>query len=378
MRNQLAEPLRDERKRVAIDLSHLARHGGLGGGIGLYGEELTGAYRRLQVSDMEFVYLRGLKVFPRKNRLTKVFNLLMELLWLHVLLPLRLARERIDLVHMPANVAPLYSPCPVVVTIHDANFCRFPKTYDSSYRRYARVAFSISARRAARVITVSSTSAQDVTRYFGAKPEKVSVVYSGMSHDLDSVLSECGDAEQPYILFVGALEPHKNVVRLVEAFALFRTERDTLARSYQLIIAGTMSRDTERIVAAIARLRLDGIVRLVGAVSQAQRDWLYEHAAVFAFPSMNEGFGFPPLEAMARNVPVVAASAGALPEVLGDAALYCDPFDTNDIARVLSEAAFDQPLRSRLVQSGLKRVERFTWEKTSAATLDVYREVLAG
>jgi glycosyltransferase involved in cell wall biosynthesis len=376
MRNQLARPVRNERKRVAIDLSHNVRSEGFVG-ISLYVTELTSAYRKLQINDIEFVHLQGLKPFRRKNRVTKVLNLLSELLWLHVLLPFRLARERINLVHMPANLAPLYSPCPVVVTIHDANFCRYPKTYDLGYRRYAKLAFSIAARRSARVITVSSTSAKDVTRYFGAKPDRMSVVYSGVSHDPNAVLSRWRDIKKPYILFVGGLEPHKNVVRLVEAFALFRTIEDALAQDYRLLIVGAMTRDTERIIAAIERHQLDGVVHLTGTLPQEQRDWLYQHASVFAFPSLNEGFGFPPLEAMARSVPVVAASAGALPEVLGDAALYCDPFNPNDIARVLSKAAFDQPLRSRLVRAGLERVGRFTWGKTAAATLDIYREVLA-
>jgi glycosyltransferase involved in cell wall biosynthesis len=385
MRNQLAEPLRNERKRVAIDISHQTYSarldGGIGvyinGGIGVYITELISAYGKLPSNDFEFVYLRGPKFFARKNKLTKVTNLLIELIWLHVLLPIRLAQERIDLVHMPSNVAPFYSPCPVVVTIHDATFCRLPKTYDSGYRRYARLSFSIAARRATRVVTVSSTSAEDVTRYFGAKPHKLSVVYPGVSHNPNAVLSRWEDVEQPYVLFVGALEPHKNVVRLVEAFALFRTAEEVLTKDYRLLIAGPKTRDTERITAAIARHQLDGVVRLTGTLSQAQRDWLYEHASVFAFPSLNEGFGFPPLEAMVRGVPVVAASAGALPEVLGDASLYFDPFDPNDIARVLSRATFDQPLRARLVHAGLERVGRFTWEKTAAAMLDIYREVLA-
>lgn len=367
---------RTDRKRVAIDLSHQARFGGVGGGIGLYIAELIKAYEKQASEDVEFVYLRGPKYFPRKNKRTKVLNLFIELFWLHVLLPFRLVWERIDLVHMPSNVAPLYSPCPVVVTIHDANFCRFPETYDSGYRRYARFAFSISARRAARIVTVSSTSAEDVTTYFGAKPSKISVVYSGISHDPDAALSRWDDVEQPYVLFVGALEPHKNVVRLVEAFASFRATEQARTQDYRLLIAGPMTRDTQRITSAIALHRLDGVARLTGALPQAQRDWLYEHASVFAFPSLNEGFGFPPLEAMARGVPVVAAAAGALPEVLGDAALYCDPFDTNDIARALSKAACDGPLRTKLERAGRQRVGRFTWENTAAAMLEIYREVL--
>lgn len=339
--------------------------------------ELVKALRELPLHDLEVIHLRGPRPIARKNKLTKVLNLLIELFWIHVLLPLRLVQKHVDLVHMPANIAPLVSPCPVVVTIHDANFRRFPKAYDPGYRRYASLAFSLAAHRATYIVTNSQFSAEDIVKYFRAEPQKLAVVYHGLPRVLSATPLEQSPSEKPYILCVGALEPHKNVRRLVEAFARFRLSGEAVARDYQLVIVGGFGRDYRQVTATIAHHQLSDAVRLTGHVTQADLDQLYCHASVFAFPSLNEGFGFPPLEAMARGVPVVAAASGSLPEVLGDAAIYCDPFDISDIALSLSEAAFNAPLRRQLAQTGLKRVEQFSWERTALDTLHVYRKVLA-
>lgn len=361
------------KKRVAIDLSILDR---TQGGTAVYARELVREFGELSPGDIEILHLRGPRFVARKNRFTKALNLLIELCWVHALLPLRLALMRADLLHMPADVAPLFSPCPVVVTIHDANFRRFPETYDPGYRRYARLAFSLSARRSARVITDSGYSARDMEKYFSARPEKVSVVHLGVSGAPDTPASQEARDESPYILFVGKIEPHKNVRRLVEACARLRESNEGIARDHRLVVAGGFGRDHEQVVAEIARRRLGNVVETTGRVDQTRLEQLYRHASVFAFPSLNEGFGFPPLEAMARGVPVVAAAAGSLPEVLGDAALYCDPLDPGDIASALSRVLLDEPLRQRLVGSGYERVKQFTWERTARATLEIYRGVL--
>lgn len=356
-----------------MDLSVLDR---TRAGTAVYARELVRALQSLPADDVELVCLWGPGPISRKNKITKVLNLLIELLWIHALLPLKLAGERIDLVHMPANVAPALSPCPVVVTIHDANFRRFPETYDPGYRRYANLAFWIAARRAVRVITDSGFSARDLARYFGANPGKVSVVHLGVSHNPDVAERERPIDSRPYVLFVGSLEPHKNVRRLIEAFALFRASGDEVARDCRLVVAGGSGRDHGQVVAEISRHGLEDDVHITGHVTAERLEQLYRHASIFAFPTLNEGFGLPPLEAMARGVPVVAAAAGSLPEVLGDAALYCDPFDVEDIARALLKIASDKLLRVRLSEAGSRRVEQFTWEKTALATLEIYREVL--
>lgn len=360
------------RRRIAVDLSVLDR---TRSGTAVYARELVRALQSLPTDDVELVCLRGPGPIIRKNKITKALNLLIELLWIHALLPLKLARERIDLVHMPANVAPALSPCPVVVTIHDANFHRFPETYDPGYRRYANLAFRLAVRQAVRVITDSAFSAKDLARYFGANPGNMSVVHLGVSRN-PVVADQERPMDGPYVLFVGSLEPHKNVRRLVEAFALFRASGDEVARDCQLAIVGGSGRDYGHVVAEISRHGLEDAVHITGHVTEERLEQLYRHALIFAFPSLNEGFGLPPLEAMARGVPVVAAAAGSLPEVLGDAALYCDPFDPEDIAGALSKIASDKLLRVRLSEAGSRRVEQFTWEKTALATLEIYREVL--
>lgn len=359
--------------RVGIDTSILNRPQA---GSATYVRELT---RGLEASSdtLELVRFRG--PVPRKGSssgASKVRNFLAELTWLHLVLPVRAYRARISVLHMPTNVSPILAPCPVVTTIHDANIRRVPDSYDPWYRRYATLAFLLSAKRSKGLITGSRFSANDVRRYFRAPPSRVSVVPYGVSPPSQTA----GGAQplpRPYVLFVGQTEPHKNLGRLVEAFCAVRGHPSVVDRDVHLCIAGPAGRDHVRLRKQIDVADLGAVVHLLGPLSQDDLNSLYVGAAAFAFPSLNEGFGFPPLEAMARDVPVMVSTAGSLPEIVGDAGFYCDPCDIESIARGLVAILSDEEIRSALVAKGHKRVEQFTWERCCRLTTRVYRSVIS-
>jgi glycosyltransferase involved in cell wall biosynthesis len=281
----------------------------------------------------------------------KILNLLLDELWLEVELPRRVKRERSDVLLMPANVTSGRSRAPQVVTIHDVNFLVAPNTYDRAYTSYARRRFMRSLSAAERITTVSNYSRTQIVHYLGADPERIEVVYPGLEVPRGS--QAASPLARPYALYVGQTEPHKDVPTAIEAMQVLR---DT---GIDLAIVGQPGRDHERVLALSAS---DLTVHVVGAVSDSELEDWYAHASVFVFPSLTEGFGYPPLEAMARGIPVVASRAGSLPEVLGDAALFHEPGEAEDLALQVRRVLSDESLRREYVRRGEDRVRRYTWQ----------------
>jgi glycosyltransferase involved in cell wall biosynthesis len=299
-----------------------------------------------------------------------------------LLLPRLVARERLDLVHYPHLTVPLLSGTPFVVTVHDLNYLDDTAVFadgrgDGRVRRAALLAgYRVElakARRARRLIAVSEHTRDEIVRALRVDPARVTVTYEaadppGAVQPDTAVLARYG-LDAPFFLYVGAAYPYKNLAGLIEAFARVGGDR-------KLVLAG----DHENFGAALRRRAADvGLAERIafpGLVSDAELAALYGGALAYVFVSCSEGFGLPGLEAMQFGVPVVAASAGSLPEVYGEAARYCDPYDADSIAEALAEVASDQRLRTRLVEHGRRRAREFSWARTAEQTLAVYREAL--
>ncbi len=301
-----------------------------------------------------------------------------------VTVPLDLWRERVDLFHAPHYVLPPLVPCKAVVTIHDCIHLRFPQYLPNRLAyAYARASLWSAAHRASRVLTVSEASRRDILRYFHVPESKVEVIYNATDERLGEPpgtdemqqVQERYQLYNPFALYAGNIKPHKNLERLIEAFHLLR--KGGLERVRLLIIGDEISR-----YAALRRAvhvhKLHQYVRFLGFVPDKTLACLYRLAAVFVFPSLYEGFGLPPLEAMASGTPVITSKVSSLPEVVGDAALLIDPYDPGAIAdamrRVLTEPALAEDLRRR----GLERVGHFSWERSVRRVREIYDEVLAG
>ncbi|MBC7926570.1 MAG: glycosyltransferase family 4 protein [Bryobacteraceae bacterium] len=304
-------------------------------------------------------------------------------LWDHVAYSWFLRGLSPDLVHMPVNVMPLFMPRPYVVTMHDVSTFLFAS--HSGVGKDLRLFRSRRSLLQARcVIAVSEATRRDVSNLLAVPPDRVRLVYSAPDpRFLEPVppgeglgqLLERYQIRQPFILYAGRIRPHKNVPRLIEAFAVVRNDLESHPRYRDLrliIIGDEISRHPE-VRRAVVQTRNQQVVRFLGFVPFETLKMFYSAAELFAFPSLYEGFGLPPLEAMATGTPVVTSSVSSLPEVVGNAAVIVNPENVFDIARGIREVLLDPALRTRLIAAGAEQARRFSWKRTAENVLDVYR-----
>lgn len=296
-------------------------------------------------------------------------------------LPLAAARAKVDVYHAPHYVLPILTPGHQVVTIHDCIHLMFPEYLPYRLGKgYARAMMYSATHRADRILTVSESSKRDILRFFPVKPEKISVIHNAIdeqfrvspTEDAIERVRERYQLTNPFVLYVGNVKPHKNVERLIEAFALLRRKA---TNGLKLVIIGDEISRFQTLRRAVHRHKLHKHVRFLGFVPDDTLSVLYRLAGVFVFPSLYEGFGLPPLEAMACGAPVITSNVSSLPEVVGDAALLVDPYSSEAIADAMRRVLTDSTLSSCLRAKGLARAQDFSWERSVARTLDIYREV---
>lgn len=306
-----------------------------------------------------------------------------RILWEQLLQPPQLVAAGIALLHSPLNVQPLLLPCRGVVTMMDLTFVAYPEGFRAQQRIYHKVFTRLSARRASRLIAISSSTAQDLRRFFAVPEAKTSVILPGVDAAYrpindKSVLSSFRlrhNLPREFILFVGTLEPRKNLIMLLHAYAQFKRQTNT---NHKLVLAGGKGWCYEPIFATVEKLGLQTDVLFPGFVAEDELPLWYNTADVFVYPSLYEGFGLPPLEAMACGKPVVVADTSSLPEVVGDAGLCIDAHQPEEWAAALRRLCQDADLRCNLSSRGLERARQFSWTKMARQTVQVYRDVLAG
>jgi len=356
--------------RLGFDLSVL-RHPY--GGTARYAEELLAAMTAACRPGDALITHGGWRRLRPGHRVLRYANLASDLAWTTIGVPDVVFRQQLDVWYSPSNIIPPVLRRPSIVTIHDVNFLLQPDAYDRGYARYAEVVFRMSARRAAHVITDSESSREQLIDAFGVPGERVSVVYPGLDHTLAAKASATPVPGLParYALFVGQTEPHKNVGLLLDAW-----EAGSPA-DLDLVIAGQPGREHARIMDRARRPPLAGRVLVLGSVTSGQLETLYARATCFLFPSRAEGFGFPPLEAMARGVPAAVARAGSLPEITAGAALTFDPDDPLEVAARVLELVTDPDARSLLIAEGIKVAERYRWSIAAEAVWAIARDARA-
>jgi glycosyltransferase involved in cell wall biosynthesis len=296
-------------------------------------------------------------------------------LWTHSRLALALWRDRPDVTFVPAHTLPLWLPGPAVVTVHDLGYVYFPEAHPWLARRYLEWSTRHSIRRASSVIADSLATAKDLTAHYRLAQHHIKVVYPGVDESLSrttdsarlaAVRARYGLPER-YFLFVGTLQPRKNIVRIAAGFARWRAAGG--AGDVALVLAGQQGWLYDPAwVAGVEN------VILPGYVDDADVAALYSGALALVFPTLHEGFGFPVLEAMRCGTPVITSTTSSLPEVAGDAALLVNPRDTDAIAAALGRIVSDQALRADLVARGTQQAARFTWRRAAEQTLKVLED----
>lgn len=296
-------------------------------------------------------------------------------------IPLALRREGVTLFHAPHYVLPPLVRCKSVVTIHDCIHLMFPQYLPNPLALgYARASITGAARRATRVLTVSESSKRDILRFVDVSPSKIDVIYNAYDErftvapreeDVERV-RERYQLQGQFVLYAGNVKPHKNLGRLIEAFDLVR--RRGLDELKLVLIGDDISRYAA-LRRAVHQHQLHKYVRFLGYMPEATLAVMYRLAGVFVFPSLYEGFGLPPLEAMASGTPVVTSNVSSLPEVAGDAALLVDPLDPGAIADGIYRVLTDRPLHSELRAKGLARARQFSWQQSVRRVRQIYGEV---
>ncbi len=314
----------------------------------------------------------------------------------HLRFPMFVRSLRAGLCHIPLSMVPLSMPRPYIVTVHDVSRLLYdqPPGWRYDLRRYR---FRRGLLRASKVITVSGATKGDLESLLTVPADRISLIYNApdprfFEHappsDARSAGPDVANYERrrileryqisyPFLLYAGTIRPQKNIPRLVEAFSVLRGELENHEefREIRLVIIGDEISRYPSVRRAVAQTRMANAVRFLGFVPFDTLRVFYESAEAFVFPSLYEGFGLPPLEAMASGTPVVASNVSSLPEVVGEAAMTVNPENVFDISRGMKEVLLDRDLRKRLVAAGLEQARRFSWERTAREVLDTYREI---
>lgn len=291
-----------------------------------------------------------------------------RILWEQTGLALAARRHRLDVMFNPGFTAPLLAPCPNVTVFHDLQHKRHPEHFRRLDLPFWRALLYGAVHRSRKIVAVSEATRADLMRYYGLSAERIAVVPHGVEEAFFEIgrEREAGITE-PYLLCVSTLHPHKNLDRLIQAFALFHRRHP----KFRLILAGLRGFATRELEQRTESLKLAESVILPGWVRREELYDLYRRAHAFVYPSTFEGFGMPVLEAMAAGIPLACSNIEPLRSVAGDAARFFDPDDTAALTGALTEITEDETLRRRLAAAGPERAREFTWERAARRTLDV-------
>lgn len=323
-----------------------------------------------------FLPISPSKDMPEENENWKYVVFSSKKLWTIIGLSRKLRERKQDVFFSPTHYLPLKTSSPSVISILDVSYLYFPQLFKKKDLYKLKFWGGYSIKKAKKIITISNSSKNDIIRMYKVKEDKVKVVYPGKKEipaknktlNMDELKDKFG-ISSPYILFVGTLQPRKNVERLIEA--LSRLDN----KEVNLVIVGKRGWQFENILNAPKKYGVEDRVKFLDSVTDEELSSFYKNAVCFCLPSLYEGFGLPVLEAMQYGCPVATSNVSSLPEAGGDACLYFDPENTEDIAKTLNSLIADKELREKLVKKGYEQVKKFSWEKAAKETLSVLQDL---
>lgn len=345
-------------------------------GVSLYTFNLLREFYKSAGEQAHFIiYLRKapLSDLPQGNEYFKYVIVHGSIAWSQVFFPAYLAtHKKPDVLFCPAHYIPRFSSVKTVVTIHDIAYFYYPEEFLKKDLYKLKNWTSYALNRAQKVISVSENTRKDIIKFYETPKEKIVVIHNGFNQaNSTEALKEFKAPPFPYLLYVGTLQPRKNVSKLIEAFSILKKEHVDL----KLYIVGKKGWLYDEIFARVTKLNIQNDVLFTSYISDDEKNALYKHAQAYVLPSLYEGFGNPPLEAMGAGCPVIVSNNSSLPEVCGDACVYFDPNDTMDMVNKIDEVLSNKELRASLKTKGLQRVKEFSWKKCAEETLNVLKEV---
>lgn len=359
-------------------------------GAGRYARNIVANLAQIDRENHYYLFVTGEGAYHfevEKDNFTRVIcpcwpARLVRILWEQVVFPWQLLVSDATLLFTPSVVVPWWLPCRAVTSIHDSiPFHRAVVKYPRGRSLYVRLATSWSAKRSDVVLTGSENSRHEIARFCDIPEKKILVTPYGVEakfRPMDSqkrmaAFRSQSSLPEKFMLFVGTLEPGKNLVRLIQAFNHLRHRNSQI--KHKLVLAGPEGWGSGQIFSTIRDLGIEEEVLAMGFVPETDLPWLYNAADLLVFPSLYEGFGFPPLEAMACGTPVVTSNSSSLPEVVGEAGLLVDPYDVAGWASAMERTLSDERLRAEMRDRGLARAKLFSWDRTARATLSIFQRM---
>jgi glycosyltransferase involved in cell wall biosynthesis len=322
-------------------------------------EEIGFAVDAYSLSPLQTLSHRRHKIWPR-NSLTRI----------PVSTPILAVRDHLDLYHA-TYVLPPVLPCPAVVTVHDISFSLHPEWFPGRVSRMLNILVPRAMRQASRIITLSESGKRDIVERYNTNPEKVDVTYLAPRPAFSTLMRAKG-ADDPFLLFVGNVQPRKNIETIIQAVNLLAKD----GRALPLIVAGRLSNESAHVVRLVRQLGLERLIRFLDYVPDQHLLELYASATALVHPAFYEGFGLTLVEAMVQGTPVLAANTSAIPEVVGEAGLLIDPSDPVAWADAIARVAGDRPLRDRLSAQSVNRSRSFSWARCAQDTVGSYQMAL--
>ncbi|MBI5555107.1 MAG: glycosyltransferase family 4 protein [Elusimicrobia bacterium] len=348
-------------------------------GIGNYIKNICEKLPIIDKNNIYIYYQEKLRHSLKNIPIVSVISRVLYFLYDNLVFPFQLTLQKIDLYHNPAFMLPLVNfGYKKIITVNDLGFYTFGHDFAKGWHaRHMKMMLPLSIKRADKIVAISQATKNQVIDLFQVAPDKIVVTYLGVSEKYRVIPSQIEvkevlhkyRIEKPYILFVGTMDPRKNLVRLIKAFQNVKRQKNDL----KLVIVGNKG---ELFSIELDKMVDSGDIILTGYIGEEELVYLYNGASIFTFPSLYEGFGLPILEAMACGTPVITSNVYSMPEVAGEAAILVNPESTDEISAAINRLLQDEPFRKSLIEKGLRRVREFTWEKTAQSTLAVYKEVM--
>ena len=365
-------------------------------GVEEYSYQIIKALTKVDSQNQYILYLNGQENGEVARGIAwpsnfKFKNIPFPRLWVHLALCLMAWRDKLDVLFIPAQAMPIFYPRKTVVTLHGLEYEHYPESYSAWRRFYLRWTTRFSLKHAAKIIAVSENTKKDLIKKYGGDAEKIKVVYHGFNFNAslralnrevqgvaipssgnNIIYSNQNRSLKLFLLTIGRLEKRKNIINLIKAFELLKRD----GWSGKLVLVGKPGYGYSEIKKAILGSSYQEDIIEKGYVPEEEKWQILQSATAFIFPSFYEGFGMPLLEAFAAGVPVAASDISSLPEIGGDACVYFNPDNVNDIARKIKEVLENESLRQNLIQKGKSRLQNFSWEKCTRETLRVLEEII--